>query len=123
MRALFVLLLLVSNIAEATALTWSEIGVGQNVTLRQKFTLGEGGPTFQSGLSLVVLETGALGIPVTLIRMREEVCSEPARTAPMELVTPEGNSESTAVGIQLPGNCDWEIFIEQKDLGTSSLFQ
>lgn len=122
MRALFLFTILTSTVANAGTLSWSEIAAGQAVTLRQKFTLGPNGPTFNADLDFAVLTAEPLSIPASMIRLREEPCVEPSRTSPMELVTPEGNQESSAVGLQLSGDCVWKVFVETKDLETPSLF-
>lgn len=102
------------------ALSWMDLEPSQGVQLTEKVTLGE--PSFPAGTRLLLEEKEGLGIPVVRYKLREAECAHPEWESEMAIITPRGNEESSAVGVQLSRGCAWEVFVEQKDLLTPSLF-
>ena len=107
-------------IALLAALSWMDLEPASPVRLTEKVTLGE--PSFPAGTRLFLEEKEGLGIPVVRYKLREADCAHPEWESEMVIITPRGNEESSAVGVQLSRGCTWEVFVEQKDLLTPSLF-
>lgn len=104
-------------------LAWNEPEVGDRLALTQEISLGTS--NFAVGKTLQLQELEPLDIaghPVMYYVLSEENCEHPEAQSEMEIITPNGNSESSAVGVELSSGCKWEIWLEQKDLFTSSFF-
>ena len=114
MKALFALLSL---------LAWNEPEVGDRLALTQEISLGSSNFTPGKTLRLQELEPLDIsGSPLMHYLLVEESCEHPEAQSEMEIITPNGNDDSTAVGVELNPGCNWEIWLEQKDLYTSSFF-
>lgn len=105
------------------ALSWYDLDDGINLRLTQKIALGE--PSFPAGTPLKLISREPLavpGAPLLLIKLEETNCAHPEWKSEMEIITPAGNEESSAVGVELEEGCQWSIWVEQKDLFTNSFF-
>jgi hypothetical protein len=110
-------------LALLSILAWNDPEAGDRLALTQKITLGPA--SFVAGTSLRLEEKEPLavpGAPLMYLRLTEEKCEHPEWESEMEIVTPAGNEEASAVGVQLSKDCNWEIYIEQKDMLTPSFF-
>lgn len=122
---LLVLLFALTSTAHAAPLDWNSLAEGDALVLTQKIQLGNPEPFFPAGTSLRLESREPLAMPGALLmlyRLTQSPCPHPEWESGMEIVTPAGNPESSAVGVQLGKGCQWEIFLEQKDLSTSSFF-
>ncbi len=114
-------------LALLTALPWFDLEPEQTLRLTQKIALGQAAeqPSYPAGTSLVLREREPLavpGAPLLLLKLEEASCAHPEWQSELEIITPAGNDESSAVGVQVYQGCRWEIYLEQKDLLTSSFF-
>lgn len=110
-------------LALLSILAWNEPEAGNRLALTQKINLS--GIEFPAGKTLVLQEKEPLdvpGAPLMHYLLTEEKCESPEAQSEMEIITPEGNDESTAVGVQLSPGCSWEIYLEMKDYETPSFF-
>lgn len=117
--------LLLTVPASAAPLSWNELQVGQSLALTQKITLGDPEPYFPVGTELVVESSEPLevpGAPLWLFHLRQPNCAHPEWESDMEIVTPLGNEESAAVGVQVARDCRWDLYAELKDMATPSFF-
>lgn len=106
-----------------SALPWSEFEPGNVVTTTQNLSLGK--MEFPSGLKLQLLSAEPLevpGAPLLYFTLVQNPCPKPEQQSEMEIITPEGNEESSAVGVELAPGCRWGIYLEQKDLYQPSFF-
>lgn len=104
-------------------LSWFDLDSGQRVELTQKISLGE--KVFPAGTSLELVSKEPLAIPgasLELLKLEQAPCPRPEWESEMEIVLPDGNPESSSVGIQLEQNCRWWVYVEEKDLFTPSFF-
>ena len=126
MRTIAILISVFSFAALAAAsITWYALESGRLYRLAQDVDLAPSGPRFEAGLTLRYLGSEDLSIPgaaVTLMKFDQEPCERPDLKTQMEIILPSGNPESSSVGVQIEKGCRWEIFVEQKDLFTKSLF-
>lgn len=100
-------------------LPWSEIGETPAYSLTEKVTLGERGPSFPAGTALTFESREPLevpGAPLELLHLTQAPCEHPEWTSEIEIVTPAGNAEANAVGVQLEQGCRWNVYVETKDL-------
>jgi hypothetical protein len=108
-----------------SSLSWNNVDPeGQVFALTEKVTLGD--PYFPTGTELRLLEREPLTFPganLMLYRLTQEPCAHPEWSSEMQIITPAGNQESSAVGVELGRGCQWSIYVEQKDLATSSFFR
>ena len=107
-----------------TILNWSEPGVGDRLALTQDIDLISVSFPSETVLRLDAIEAVSVpGAPLVLYRLTQEKCDNPKAQSEIEIVTPKGNADSSAVGVQLLEGCVWEIYVEQKDLLTPSFFK
>lgn len=114
---------MITLFAILSILTWSEPEVGDSLKLTQDIDLVS--VQFPVGKMLRLVEIEPLGIPgapVVLYTLVEEQCENPEAKSDMEIITPNGSPESSAVGVELSPGCTWDIYVEQKDLFTESFF-
>lgn len=118
------LLLLFTSAAHAepsSRLPWFDLEVGQGLVLTQEVVLG--GHPFKSGTQLYLEDREPLsvpGAPISFYTLYQSPCLEPESASQLEIITPEGNAESSAVGVELTEGCNWGIYVEDKDLFTPS---
>ena len=62
-------------------------------------------------------------INVSIYRLQYKNCPGPAMKTEMEIIAVKNTAPMVEVGAQLEENCMLEIFIENRDLMTDSLFE
>ncbi len=105
--------------------TWMDLDTGQEFRLTQPIELGASGPAFPEGTTLSLISREPLsipGAPMELLGLEQIPCAHPEWTSDMEIITPLGNDERSAVGVQLDPGCQWKVYVETKDLFTPSFF-
>lgn len=124
---LFLAALLVSF--NVFAVSWTNLEDGNHYTISQSFELFQ---TERSGSSLHITkgervfldETVPLSmINVTLFIFDYQNCPGPEMTTEMEIIPVQGTNPVVEIGAQLEPNCKLNIFIENRDLFSQSLFQ
>lgn len=106
-----------------SVIAWNEPEIGDKLALTQDIDLVSA--KFPAGKALRLREVEPVavpGAPLFLYTLTEEVCETPEAQTDLEIVTPNGNPESTAAGVQVSPGCVWEIYLEQKDFYTPSFF-
>ena len=117
------LLLLFTSAAQAqpARLPWFDLEIGQGLVLTQEVVLG--GHPFKAGTQLFLEDREPLsvpGAPISFYTLYQSPCLEPESASQLEIIVPEGNAESSAVGVELTEGCNWGIYVEDKDLFTPS---
>lgn len=121
MIAALLLFFTVSARAEPSRLQWYDLEVGQGLALTQEVVLG--GHPFKAGTQLWLEDREPLavpGAPLSFYTLYQSPCLEPESASQLEIIVPEGNAESSAVGVELTEGCNWGIYVEDKDLFTPS---
>jgi hypothetical protein len=116
-----VLLLFLGGWAQAAPLPWFDLEVGKGFVLTQEVVLG--GHPFAAGTQLFLEDSEPLpvpGAPLSFYTLYQSPCREPEAASQLEIIVPEGNPESSAVGVELSEGCNWGIYVEGKDLFTPS---
>lgn len=125
MRLLIGLLLISFN---AFATDWNDLEIDQKYTLQQSFQLPqiEKNKSFidlMEGEAVVLKEIIGLDmINVSLFKFEYKNCPGVEMKTDMEIIPVKNTSPVVEVGAELE-QCMLEIFIENKDLMTSSLFE
>jgi hypothetical protein len=107
------------------ALPWMDLSEGDSLNLNQKIVWSELGPAFPMGTSVKLLSKEALsipGAPMLLLNFEQFPCIHPEWEGGMQIIVPEGSSEASSVGLELEQDCQWKVYVEQKDLFTNSFF-
>jgi hypothetical protein len=122
----FLMLLLIS--LQTQAAEWHQLIVDEKYELTQSFSL----PQLERSGSFLDLEAGSkvelkevIGldmIRVSLFRFDYLNCPGPAMKTAMEIIAVKDTFPIVEIGAQLQENCKLEIFIENRDLMTSSFF-
>lgn len=125
---LFIALMLVSFNLFATV-EWNDLEIDQNLKITQSFQLKQkiaAGSLVDivKGQQFVLTDIIGLDmINVVLFKLEYKNCPGPAMSTDMEIIPVNNTSPVVEIGAQLIENCSLEIFIETKDLMTSSFFE
>ena len=118
------LLLFFSAAAPAAPLDWFDLEPGREYALSQDLTLG--GALYKAGLRLELASREPLsvpGAPMSYLTLLEYPCRTPEARSDLEIVTPVGAPEAASVGVELSPNCNWGIYVEDKDAFTPSFLE
>jgi hypothetical protein len=126
MRLFLVLVFISFNVQAAS---WYELAIGKDYKLNQSFQL----PLKERSHSLLDFMKGEdyeLNdiIPLDMIKVvmfsfNHKNCPGPQAVTEMEIIPVHGTSPVVELGAQLEKDCALEIFIENKDLMTNSVFE
>ncbi|MBA2406103.1 MAG: hypothetical protein H0V66_15110 [Bdellovibrionales bacterium] len=125
MRLFIGLMLLTVNVFAAD---WNELEIQQKYRLTQSFQLpqlerSKSLVDFLEGEEVVLKEIVGLDmIKVVLYKFDYKNCPGPAMKTDMEIIPVKNTSPVVEIGAQLE-NCTLEIFIENKDLMSTSFFE
>ena len=125
---LFIALMLVSFNLFATV-EWSDLELDQNLKITQSFQLKQKIASaslvdIMKGQKFVLTDIIGLDmINVTLFQFEYKNCPGPQMKTDMEIIPVNNTSPVVEIGAQLIEKCTLEIFIETKDLMTSSFFE
>lgn len=100
---------------------WFDLEVGEQFALSQEIELA--GHGFPAGTRLWLESREPIsvpGAPMSYYSFYQSPCSQPELEAELEIVVPAGNPESSAVGVELFRGCNWGVYVENKDLFSSS---
>jgi len=118
-------ILALSALLLATPVSWYELETGDILSLAQDVHLEHAGHALPEGSAYRLIKKEPLsipGAPMIYLGLEQAPCPQPEWESEMEIVVPRGNPERSAVGVELRPGCLLGIYVEQKDLFTSSLF-
>jgi hypothetical protein len=124
---IFILMMMVAFNVFAT--DWSELEIGTKYKISQSFPLPQLGPSRSSidimaGEEFILKDVIGLDmIHVSLFQFQYLNCPGPSLKTDMEIIPVKNTTPVVEVGAQLEENCKFEVFIENKDLMTHSLFE
>ncbi len=113
----------------AFSVDWYNLEPAKTYQLKQSFQLPQTERSsskldFTKGEEFVLREISPLDmINVILYHFDYKNCPGPAMQTEMEIIPVQATSPVVEIGAQLEEKCDLLIFIESKDLMTSSLFE
>jgi hypothetical protein len=111
------------------AVSWNDLEISNQYKINQQLQLRQ---IERSGsmLEISAQESFSLKevigldmINVSLYRLQYKNCPGPAMKTEMEIIAVKNTAPVVEVGAQLEENCMLEIFIENRDLMTDSLFE
>jgi len=124
---LFLGLLLISFNVFAT--NWTDLEQGTHYKITQSFSLPQtershANLEFMKGQAVILKEIAPLeAVQVTLFVFDYKNCPGPAMTTEMETIPVQATSPVIEIGAQLEKNCELNVYIENKDLMSKSIFQ
>jgi hypothetical protein len=111
------------------AVSWNDLEISNQYKINQQLQLRQierSGSTLEISAqeSFILKEVIGLDmINVSLYRLQYKNCPGPAMKTEMEIIAVKNTAPVVEVGAQLEENCMLEIFIENRDLMTDSLFE
>ena len=126
MRSLIVLIVLAFS-SHAFATSWNDLEIGQSYTLNQEIKLKSNSPSgsdfhLTAGTSLIQSDLIPLDmISVMLYQFKLPNCPGNDFETEMEIIPVQGTSPLVEIGAQVASNCLLEVFIETKDIFSSSI--
>jgi len=111
------------------AVSWNDLEISNQYKINQQLQLRQierSGSTLEISAqeSFILKEVIGLDmINVSLFRLQYKNCPGPAMKTEMEIIPVKNTTPVVEVGAQLEENCMLEIFIENRDLRTDSLFE
>lgn len=126
MRSLLVLLALVFS-SQVFANSWNDLEVGESYTLNQEISLVSNSPgqsTYHIPAGTVLNHSDLIPldmISVLIYQFKLPNCPGNDFETQMEIIPVQGTSPLVEIGAQVGSNCLLEIFIETKDIYTSSI--
>ena len=126
MRSLLVLFVLVFS-SQVLASSWNDLEIGETYTLNQEIVLVSNSPSESSfhipaGTKLSHSDLIPLDmISVMLYLFKLPKCPGNDFETQMEIIPVQGTSPLVEIGAQVASNCQLEIYIETKDIYSSSI--
>jgi hypothetical protein len=126
MRSLLVLFVLVFS-SQVFASSWNDLEIGEGYTLKQELTLVSNSPGqsqfhIPAGTKLVHSDLFPLDmISVMLYQFKLPNCPGNDFETQMEIIPVQETSPLVEIGAQVASNCLLEIFIETRDIYSSSI--
>ncbi len=111
------------------AVSWNDLEISNQYKINQQLQLRQiersGSMLEISAQESFILkeDIGLDMINVSLYRLQYKNCPGPAMKTEMEIIAVKNTAPVVEVGAQLEENCMLEIFIENRDLMTDSLFE
>jgi hypothetical protein len=111
------------------AVSWNDLEISNQYKINQQLQLRQierSGSMLEISAqeSFILKEVIGLDmINVSLYRLQYKNCPGPAMKTEMEIIAVKNTAPVVEVGAQLEENCMLEIFIENRDLMTDSLFE
>jgi hypothetical protein len=107
--------------AMATTLSWGELNFSKQYSLKQDIAF-EDGYILKTGSPFILKDLIAEESSFIYYEMHSENCAHPEKSSEMVLVTPIGSDESQSVGVKMEKGCHLSLWVETKDLNSSTLF-
>lgn len=111
------------------AVSWTDLEISNQYKINQQLQLRQierSGSTLEITAQETFILKEVIGldmINVSLYRLQYKNCPGTAMKTEMEIIPVKNTSPVVEVGAQLEENCMLEIFIENRDLMTDSLFE
>lgn len=123
LRNLLFIILVTPSLAIA-GLPWADIVTETTYSLDKTFKIKNTNISFPKGSVINVIERAPVNmIKVEMFKVEVKNCQYPEVTSSLELYElPQTNGSKVIVGVEVSKGCKLEMFVELKDLNTSSLF-
>jgi hypothetical protein len=111
------------------AVSWNDLEISNQYKINQQLQLRQierSGSMLEISAQESFMLKEVIGldmINVSLYRLQYKNCPGPAMKTEMEIIAVKNTAPVVEVGAQLEENCMLEIFIENRDLMTDSLFE